>query len=291
MSAFGLTFKEIRQEKNYNLKEVAADIVSVTTLSTFENGHTDIKLSNFMRLLNRINCTFDEFSFRFKGEAIFDINRLIKEFIDVGGNRNDNGAKLRKSRHYAKLYDEFGIDTFNHMAILFEFYGSKAALNDFEKVDVIKNYLKRVESWDKYEIFLFHCMSFTFTPDELIDFNRYFLRVTKNYKVSPSVDVGEIILNQSLTFVRNESFEHAQRMLDYFHEVVPDFDFTNHGLMLLSSFIKGLIMISTGDASGKVLCDQYVDVLNLDSSLTETSNQMLFWLDRAQLYAQENAIS
>ena len=48
MQPFGPTFKELRLEKNYTLKDTADRIVSVQFLSNFEKGVSDIKLTNFV---------------------------------------------------------------------------------------------------------------------------------------------------------------------------------------------------------------------------------------------------
>ncbi len=66
MQPFGPTLKELRLEKNYTLKDTADRIVSVQFRSNFEKGVSDIKLTNFVLLLNRIHVTFEEFLYRYE---------------------------------------------------------------------------------------------------------------------------------------------------------------------------------------------------------------------------------
>src|SRR5699024_10191772 len=63
MKNYGTTFRTFRQNKGYTLKQVATGIVSVSFLSKFERGDSDISFSTMGDLLDRIMVTFEEFYF------------------------------------------------------------------------------------------------------------------------------------------------------------------------------------------------------------------------------------
>lgn len=58
---YGKIFKKLRLEQNIKQKDVAKQIISVASLSLWENGNGDIPFSKFIKLINRINLTPEEF--------------------------------------------------------------------------------------------------------------------------------------------------------------------------------------------------------------------------------------
>lgn len=58
---YGKIFKKLRLEQNIKQKDVAKQVISVASLSLWENGNGDIPFSKFIKLINRINLTPEEF--------------------------------------------------------------------------------------------------------------------------------------------------------------------------------------------------------------------------------------
>ena len=57
----GEFIKKIRQEKHLTQKELAAGILSKNFLSKFERGESKITSEIFLKLLERLNVSLDEF--------------------------------------------------------------------------------------------------------------------------------------------------------------------------------------------------------------------------------------
>ena len=57
----GALLKKIRLSKNLTLKELASDYLSVSFLSKFERGESDISLSRFFLLLDKLDVSIEEF--------------------------------------------------------------------------------------------------------------------------------------------------------------------------------------------------------------------------------------
>lgn len=57
----GEQFKRLRKERRLTLKEAAGDIVSVSSLSKFENGTSQLAADRFFLLLDRLNLDWDAF--------------------------------------------------------------------------------------------------------------------------------------------------------------------------------------------------------------------------------------
>ena len=56
----GALLKKIRLSKNLTLKELASDYLSVSFLSKFERGESDISLSRFFLLLDKLDVSIEE---------------------------------------------------------------------------------------------------------------------------------------------------------------------------------------------------------------------------------------
>ena len=67
----GALLKKIRLSKNLTLKELASDYLSVSFLSKFERGESDISLSRFFLLLDK-----NDFFFVSKFHLVASVKKL-----------------------------------------------------------------------------------------------------------------------------------------------------------------------------------------------------------------------
>src|SRR5699024_7021743 len=81
MEHYGATFRTFRQNKGYTLKQVATGIVSISFLSKFERGDSDISFSVMIALLDRMMVTYEEFYFLHNAGK----SNAIEEFFRVSG--------------------------------------------------------------------------------------------------------------------------------------------------------------------------------------------------------------
>lgn len=254
MKPFGPIFKNLREEKGYSLKEVASDIVSIPTLSNFENGHSDIKLTNFVLLLNRIQLTHDEFMIHYSDEGIVEINQLIRDSRLFSGKDMDKSAMYKLKDKYLDLYIKTNNPIYLHGSILFALYSGGPTSLQKSDIEILYNYLKTVETWGKYEIFLFNYTSYIFSRENIIELMPYFLKQAQAYHAFPQVDLHEIYLNQALSFVMIEEMQQAEKIMNVFDTSVDELEVSDLGKRLLGKFVWGLIKLSKGDSSGEKEC-------------------------------------
>ena len=57
----GALFKKFRLSKKLSLKDVAGDFLSISFLSKFERGESEISLSRFFLLLEKLDVSIEEF--------------------------------------------------------------------------------------------------------------------------------------------------------------------------------------------------------------------------------------
>ncbi|WP_217809029.1 helix-turn-helix domain-containing protein, partial [Enterococcus sp. 7E2_DIV0204] len=60
---FGLTIRKIREKKGLTQKKVCFDIVTMSYYSRIERDISDPSITIFLKILSRLNITFDEFMF------------------------------------------------------------------------------------------------------------------------------------------------------------------------------------------------------------------------------------
>src|SRR5699024_11715267 len=67
MKKYGGTLREIREQKGYSMQQLASGILSVSFLSKFERGESDISFAYITRLLERLSLSFEEFFYLHEG--------------------------------------------------------------------------------------------------------------------------------------------------------------------------------------------------------------------------------
>lgn len=61
MQDYGPIFKEFRINRGFSLKQIACDDLSISQLSRFERGESNISLNKFLLALQTIQLSLDEF--------------------------------------------------------------------------------------------------------------------------------------------------------------------------------------------------------------------------------------
>lgn len=174
MQSFGHSFRTIRKNKGYTLKHVASGIISISFLSKFERGDSDISLSTFIDLLDRIMITYEEFySFHHSGksnviEAFF--NRAEKAYI-----HRDLKTIEEMKMQALKSYQQTNHSPYHCNTLLLDVYKSIIQNEHFsvtnESLHVLTNYFFDIESWGYYELCLYNSTLFLLPTELVITFS------------------------------------------------------------------------------------------------------------------------
>lgn len=156
MKNYGKTFRKIRKSRGIKLKDIAKMGISVSQLSRFENGETNLTISKFILILNEIMMPLDEFM----NEAHdFRNNRLNERFEHMIYFTIENDILRMKQL----LVDEMKKNTqrshFYYLNLILikirlqvmtgELYYTK------DDLEVLIDYLFTTEYWGYYELYLF----------------------------------------------------------------------------------------------------------------------------------------
>ena len=87
MNMYGVTLRGIRKQKGLSMQDLAEGICSVSFLSKFERGDSDITLGLFTRILEKVMMSFDEFLYIHND---YQTNLLEQFFKDVSAAYNES---------------------------------------------------------------------------------------------------------------------------------------------------------------------------------------------------------
>lgn len=174
---YGETLRIIRQQKGLTLKKLAENICSISFLSKFERGDSDITLDLMTRLLEKLMMSFDEFLYIHHDYQPDQLEQFFKEARIAYLNRD--AVQLKKLKNTAlKKWKQYGVETYHSNALLLEVYesiiDSNYKVEGLKKYDIslLSDYLFRVEVWGYYELSLYNGTLFLLEADMVILLSR-----------------------------------------------------------------------------------------------------------------------
>lgn len=161
---YGKKFKEIRIKQNISLEQAAKDVVSISTLSRWENDKLDINFSQLNHLLANIHLTLREFAryCEINPSDTFSI-KAAKAYNSDDINQLHALAQQQLDKYYSSRdrYDLF------LTAIANNYYFDLTQKNIFSQEDINRlNYLfSHVEYWSEFYITVFANNVFLIKPE------------------------------------------------------------------------------------------------------------------------------
>ena len=161
MNMYGVTLRGIRKQKGLSMQDLAEGICSVSFLSKFERGDSDITLGLFTRILEKVMMSFDEFLYIHND---YQTNLLEQFFKDVSAAYHEsNSAQLKLLREVEmKKWQQLEVKTYYYNVLLIQVYvmivDNKAIDGDVnvEDIRLLSDYLFSVEVWGYYEFMLYN---------------------------------------------------------------------------------------------------------------------------------------
>ena len=89
----GDVFKNLRISKGFKQKDIVAEGVSKSTISSFELGDTDIQLSKFYSLIKAIGVSLEEFDYAVNGYDLSDYDKLMNKIGELYDQQSIMGLK------------------------------------------------------------------------------------------------------------------------------------------------------------------------------------------------------
>lgn len=151
----GSLFKGLRKSKNLSLSDVSGELISLSFISKFERGESEISLSRFLILLSNLNVTIDEFFTLYENEHPDEIRELMTKVVasltkkDVSGLKSTQQEEKEKYRNTEKR-------RFLYNSIMVNAFVSDITNESMDKKDIqiLTDFLFGVEYWGNYELML-----------------------------------------------------------------------------------------------------------------------------------------
>jgi len=170
MPTNGQVLREIRLAKGLRLKDIATDQLSTAFISKVERDESDISLSRFEVLLDRLHVSYNEFSYRKNNYALNHQAIFLKQLSQYMGNDNICGLQslYKQEQNLFAIENNRNTTSFHNMTLvqccLAEI--QKAPLPQ-ESIQQLQHFLLNTDSWGIYELRLFSNAMFIFPNDIL----------------------------------------------------------------------------------------------------------------------------
>lgn len=275
----GENFKNIRIGKGYSLKEVAEGIISSSFLSKFERGESDISLTNFILLLNKLNVSIEEYTL------------ISRDFQP-----SEFEILLHTIRHaYEQNNIPFLIDIYQeeekkwkiHLASRYKcnYIMIKALIRDLNKDfeitdserDFISDYLLKNDHWGYFEIILFgNAMSILkyqtiiSLAKEIISKSKLSINIPKN-----KTKFIRILLNIIIYTIETGHLDDTKWFLNYINEFPNNTDLYFEKTKYL--FLKGIYQIKRNQLhEGKHNAEKAIEIMGILENANVQNNHKLF---------------
>ncbi|MFD2043728.1 helix-turn-helix domain-containing protein [Ornithinibacillus salinisoli] len=213
---YGKTLRVIRKQKGITLKKLADGVCSVSFLSKFERGDSDITLGLMTGILEKLMMNFDEFLYIHHDFLPDKLEQFFKISSTAYLNRD---AKLLKHLKNGQLkkWKQYGVETYHFNALLIEVYESivdKDYINEGvqeKDIRLLSDYLFRVEVWGYYELTLYNGTLLLLQPDMVIMLSRTAYEKSARFR-----DYNKV--NDAITSVLFNTFIFLLGPVNRFHE-------------------------------------------------------------------------
>lgn len=254
MEQYGPTLRDIRIHKGYTLKQLAKGILSVSFLSKFERGESDISLSHFVLLLDRLAVSFDEFFYlHYDGEwETFDT--FFVEAEDAFVNRDLKRIRKLRDKHYGTWKTE-RMEQYLCNSLMLDIYESILRNETISPEDIaittLYEYLFHVEVWGNYELRLYNSTMLLMPLEMVLVLSK--TAFEKGYKYrgmreSESI-LTRIMMNTVVFLTGGQNEFNYEEEVEQFLHYIEKLDIPENDLYARNSFlqIKGIFEIRKGN--------------------------------------------
>lgn len=221
INGYGYTFKNIRKNKKLTQEYVCNGIVTRTALSKFENNKNSITLDNFLRLLERLDMSLEEFIFINNDYKVSPFINIINGFCQLQSNHDTDKLinLIERCNEFLNEEDNWYIKKIKDICAGFIYSRDKSSehllIKFKEFAEQIWNELSLRDEWYYLDIRLINNLIFIFDQDTIksicleIDYKFRKYNNFSDYEILKS----SLYLNMSIIFMKNDQSPVAKRLL------------------------------------------------------------------------------
>lgn len=311
MNEWGQLFRKLRKERHLTLQQVADNVNSVSFISKFEKGESQITFNRLIHLLGKINFSVEEFLYingKATNKAIdstfmsyrpiyltADFMTPIVTFMhDLNISDNDyraDKARIRKDFDVkVNALEKNGPSDWHHyIAILYEIQevifeadirpdAARQSTQLFEKIRLmarpIVTYLYNIENWSAFEILLFSISHIAMPVETVHRLEKIAIKRTSEDQTFPMMPQIRFSLLFSLfsTYINFRQLPWAKETLDQIEALLKHAE--DAGVAIMLRFYRG--WYDYIDSNGRTGDDKMQDALSIANilKLSETASEI-----------------
>lgn len=253
MKDWGKLFRKLRKDRHLTLQEVADNVNSVSFISKFEKGDSQISFNRLIHLLGKINFSVEEFLYingRQENKAIDStfmsyrpiyltagfMSPLVAFMNDLNISDSDyQHDKDRINQYFAKtiahLDSQGSSDWHHYLAILYRVQrlilqagahpNESPKTNDlFKEIHTatrpIVSYLYNIENWSAFEILLFSVSHFAIPTETVHQLEQIAIKrttISKTFPMMPQIQFS-LLFGLFSTYINFRHMDWAKETLD-----------------------------------------------------------------------------
>ena len=153
----GEVFKSLRTNRHISLKQLCDENVSVSQLSRFERGETDLSLARFLTALDHMGVEVGEYMDAVRGYQKTEQIALMSSLVELEYKRDIAGFRKLYEEQEAKFKEHPDVYRYRLNVIMLQSFICKCDPEipfPGEMLDEVTDYLFTTEEWNMYELIL-----------------------------------------------------------------------------------------------------------------------------------------
>ena len=153
----GQVFKNLRTNRRISLKQISNEAVSVSQLSRFERGESDLSIGKLLIALENMNVEVSEFIDAVNNNQQTEQIRFMSALIPLEYKRDVNGFIKMRNEEEQKFKENPDVYRYHLNTILLQSFICKCDSSipfPREYIDQVAEYLFITEDWNMYELIL-----------------------------------------------------------------------------------------------------------------------------------------
>ncbi|KRK87067.1 helix-turn-helix domain-containing protein [Lentilactobacillus sunkii] len=311
MNNWGQLFRKLRKERHLTLQQVADDVNSVSFISKFEKGDSQITFNRLMHLLGKINFSVEEFLYangRHANKAIdstfmsyrpiYLTADFMTPIVTFMHNLNISDDDYRADK--ARIQKDFDVkvnalekngpsDWHHYIAILYEIQevifeadirpdAARQSAQLFERIRLmarpIVTYLYNIENWSAFEILLFSISHIAMPVETVHRLEKIAIKRTSEDQTFPMMPQIRFSLLFSLfsTYINFRQLPWAKETLDQIEALLKHAE--DAGVAIMLRFYRG--WYDYINSNGQTGDDKMQDALSIANilKLSETASEI-----------------
>jgi len=261
---FGQTFKYIRENKNLSQKELTKNIITQGAYSNFESLNTDIKISTFYKLLDRLALSPEEFDYILHNYNYSVRNSLLQRYSKLPLNQtkllielmNDIKAYIKHTPN--ELLQD--ILTICEALLLFNSSNDKKTLQP--TLHIVWTHMEKKDELYLTDIYLLNSSLFFFPLETALNLRDFLFRSIERYKNFQNIEKMKLTINLNISLMYLEEKLYGQALNQTEECILQSKQFFDYIRLPFCYYRKGICLMNLGE-DGEPWIEKAIHILKV----------------------------